>query len=119
MHVLPKNEWKVLVYWYSHLSVYVKWGGYQSSAIKIEKGTRQGGLSSPLIFNILYNGLMDILSECDNGVTIKGTHYNVYSYADDILLSSASITGLQKLIDIASSYIQKMGYSLTILKLHV
>ena len=52
---------------------------------------------------------MDILLECDNGVTIKGTHYNVYSYAVDILLSSPSITGLQKLIDKASSYIQKNG----------
>ena len=59
---------------------------------------------------------MDILSERDNGVTIKVTHYNVYSYADDILFSSTSITGLQKLIDKASSYIQKNGLQFNHLK---
>ena len=35
--------------------------------------------------------------------------YNVFAYADDLLLASTSVTGLQKLIDIADSYVTSTG----------
>jgi len=47
------------VFWYSKLVVFIKWGENVSEAVQICKGTRQGGLSSPFIFNLLYQDLVD------------------------------------------------------------
>ena len=99
----------LLVYWYSKLCVYVKWGNCISNVIPVQCGTRQGGLTSPFIFNVFYKDLIDELSACDNGVSIKGNMFNVYCYADDILISSTSVTGLQCLINKANRYIKQHG----------
>ena len=86
-----------MVYWYDYLLVHIKWGGQYRCAVHAKCGTHQGGLASPWIFNLFYKYLINILSESNNGVTIKGINYNVYCYADDILISSTSVTGLQSL----------------------
>ena len=50
--VLPKHCWHVMHTWYSKLTVQVKWCGTLSSTIEVGVGTRQGGLSSPFLFNL-------------------------------------------------------------------
>ena len=45
------------------------------------------------------------LSDSIGGITINGVSYNVFCYADDILLTSTSTTGLQRLINVADLYI--------------
>ena len=87
----------------------IKWGGCISDSMPVERGTRQGGLTSPLLFNIFYKSLVEHLDSMDCGVTIRGVHYNVFCYADDLLLASTTITGLQKLIDEAVSIITADG----------
>jgi len=57
--VVPELCWRILVFWYSKLIVYIKWGENISEDIPIYKGTRQGGLSSPFIFNLLYQDLVE------------------------------------------------------------
>ena len=68
----------------------------------VERGTRQGGLSFPLLFNMFYRDLIEQLDSMDCGVTINKQRYNVFCYADDVLLASTTPTGLQKLINTAS-----------------
>ena len=60
--VLPENCWRIMYGWYSDISVRVKWKGMLSGPIRVSVGTRQGGLSSPFLFNIFYQGLIDDLS---------------------------------------------------------
>ena len=62
------------------------------------KGTGQGGLSSPCIINLFYRDLVSGQSAMECGIVIAHT-LNVFCYADDLLLSSLIVTGLQKLID--------------------
>ena len=107
--VIRPEYWMLLVYWYAKLCVYVKWGNCISNVIPVQCGTRQGGLTSPFIFNVFYKDLIDELSACHNGVSIKGNMFNVYCYADDILISSTSVTGLQCLINKAKRYIKQHG----------
>ena len=109
MDILPSNIWKLMVYWYDNLLVHIKWGGLLGGSVPVKCGTRQGGLASPWIFNLFYKDLINMLSESNNGVTIKGINYNVYCYADDILISSTSVTGLQSMIDTANTYINQHG----------
>lgn len=111
MGVIPDRCWQVLYYWYSNMYVYVKWNQRLSAKINVERGTRQGGLSSPLAFNLFYQDLIDELSVCDVGIKIGKESYNVYAYADDVLLSATTVTGLQVLIDKAVRNITKNGLS--------
>ena len=89
--------WRLLYFWYAKIKVNIKWNGF-SEDILIGKGTRQGGLTSPLLFNLFYEPLVDILSKLDGGVSIGKHKYNIFCYADDILLASTTVSGLQKLI---------------------
>jgi hypothetical protein len=43
------------------------------------------------------------------GITINGNTYNVFCYADDILIASTTPTGLQNLIDLSVQYINRHG----------
>ncbi len=51
------------------------------------------------------------LPEAVGGSCINGVKYNVFCYADDILLCSINVTGLQKLINLANRYISYQGLS--------
>ena len=76
-----------------------------SEQIKVERGTRQGGLTRPLLFNMYYKDLIQELQECSHGVTIDSHHYNSFCCADDVLLCSTTVSGLQELINIATRYV--------------
>ena len=73
------------------------------------KGTRQGGLSSPFLFNLFYQYLINELSDCVGGIAINNISFNVFCYADDLMLTSLTVTGLQKIIDLANRYITDHG----------
>jgi hypothetical protein len=78
-------------------------------AFNIGKGTRQGGLTSPLLFNIFYKDLIDQLSTSRGGISIAHQQFNVFCYADDILLASTTVTGLQSLLSHANQYVKNHG----------
>ena len=62
------------------------------------------------------------LSSLEGGVTIGGQRFNVYFYADDVLLASTTVTGLQNLIDHANNYVtnhrQSFNASKTVCYIH-
>jgi retron-type reverse transcriptase len=95
--------------WYNRMTAAIKWGSQVSSVMPVQRGTRQGGLTSPLLFNVFYKELIERLDSLNCGVTIKNQHYNCFAYADDVLLASTTPTGLQRLIDEAVSTISSNG----------
>ena len=108
MNVLKDMHWKLLYNWYKNITVQIKWK-VLGSKIVIGKGTRQGGLTSTLLFNLFYKDLIDELAECEGGISIASHRFNVFCYADDILLASTTVTGLQRLINCAVNYISNHG----------
>jgi len=107
--VIPDQMWRILVDWYSDLKVYIKWNNSLSDGIQVLIGTRQGGLSSPFLFNLFDQQLINILNCTVGGILINDVPYNVFCYADDLILTSTSVTGLQKLINCANDYIVSHG----------
>ena len=95
--------------WYSNLTIQVKWCGTLSSKIKVGVSTRQSGLSSPFLFNLFYQDLMSLLSNCSGGIPIQNKSYNIFCYADDLIIVSLSVTGLQEMINAATSYVVDHG----------
>ena len=103
MNIISDMSWRLLYVWYEKITVKIKWAGF-SERIAIGKGTRQGELTSPLLFNIFYRDL----SVHEGGVTIDN-HKFIYCYADDILLASTTVTGSQNMINTAVNYISEHG----------
>ena len=101
---LPDVAWRLLYKWYLNIVVHVRWNGI-GNPIRVAKGMRQGGISSPFLFNCVYKDMIDQLSSLEGGVTIGGQRFNVYCYADDVLLASTTVTGLQNLINHANNYV--------------
>ena len=89
---------------------------YLSRDIPICKGTKQGGFCSPFLFNIFYKGLIDHLNSQNGGVTIGKYKYNAFCYADDVLLTSTTVSGLQSLMDTANEFITQHGLRFSPLK---
>jgi len=106
--VLSDASWYLIYGWYKNMSVRIKWNNKIGETIKVARGTRQGGLTSPTLFNIFYQELVSEL-EFLPGVSLGGRSYSVLNYADDLLLLSTTSSGLQKLLDSAARIIGNNG----------
>ena len=107
--VIPDHCWLILVNWYRNINVQIKWVKSLSPPIKVCKGTRQGGISSPYLFNLFYKDMINELSSTVGGLSINNLSFNVLCYADDVMLASLTVTGLQNMINIANRYITDHG----------
>lgn len=94
----------------------VRWGDTTSSDYSLDCGVRQGGLTSPDLFNIYVNGLIEELRSTRTGCHIGDVCVNNLSYADDMVLLSPSINGLRKLLAICEEYAEAHGLKYNVLK---
>ncbi|XP_049871256.1 uncharacterized protein LOC126370430 [Pectinophora gossypiella] len=92
------------MYWYKNQRNFVRWAGSLSEGYVLECGVRQGGLTSPTLFSLYVNRLIDELSSTGIGCHIDGVCVNNISYADDMVLLSPSIGALRRLLKICESY---------------
>ena len=106
MNVLSDPSWNLLYYWYSNMSIQIKWDNHIGKTIPVERGTKQGGISSPHVFNLLYEEMVNQLNSMDCGIKIGNCNYNTFCYTDDLLICSLTVSGLQNMIDAAVSYIE-------------
>ena len=83
--VLPTYCWFVMYEWYSQLTINIKWRGCYSKDVVVNIGTRQGGLSSPLLFNIFYQDLLDRLSTQHCGIPTKHDIKDIIKTFEDYL----------------------------------
>ena len=69
---------RLLVYWYTHQGMCVRWGSTMSSTFTVSNGVRQGGILSPYLFNLYMDGLSESLNKsaigCICGDTIVNHH---------------------------------------------
>ena len=65
------------------MTVQVKWDRI-INPIKVSKGTRQGGLTSSFLFNLIYKDMIDELESHSGGCAYM--RLNVSCYVDDLLL---------------------------------
>lgn len=94
----------------------MKWADELSDASGLECGVRQGGLSSPLLFNLYVNALVEKLSGMHVGCYVDGVCCNNFSYADDMVLLAPSIGALRKLLAVCESFVASHGLSYNVKK---
>ena len=87
---------RLLMFWYAHQTMCVRWGSSVSSKFTVSNGVRQGGILSPFLFNIYMDDRVYSW--------VYSTIVNHLMYADDIVLLSPSATGLSLLLHVCGKY---------------
>jgi Reverse transcriptase (RNA-dependent DNA polymerase) len=105
---IPKWVILLIVDWYSKLSVAVRWHNCYSAYFPVGSGLRQGSSLSPSLFNVFINIVISELKSLNLGCYIHKTWIGCVVYADDIILLSASLTGLQTMLDKCSTVISDL-----------
>ena len=100
---------RLLIYMYTNQQYTVKWGDQLANYFGVKNGVRQGGVSSGIFFVVYIDNLIEILRKSGFGCKIFGVFLGVMIYADDIMLLSASRTGLQQMVTICQDYASKMN----------
>lgn len=96
---VPDKVLLILEFWFSVSISCVKWDDHLSRFFSLSAGVRQGGVLSPTLFLIYIDGVIDKVKSTNVGCYIALLCCCIYLYADDILLLSPSITGLQLLLN--------------------
>ena len=101
---LPKVIIRLLLVWYRTQSCIIRWGNVHSKPFSVSNGVRQGGILSPLLFNIYMNELSLQLMSLRTGCNVNGIQMNHLFYADDSVLLAPSPSSLQKLIMVCEQF---------------
>jgi len=78
--------------------------GVSSQSFNVFCGVRKGGVLSPFLFNIYVDDLITRLESVDADCNVCGIFFGSIMYADDLLLLSALVTGLQRLLDMCNEF---------------
>ena len=95
---------RLLAFCYFNQSCCVKWCSSTSKQFSINNGVKQGGVLSPLLFNIYLDVLLEKLRKCGYGCHIGNSYMGSFAYADDIVLLSPTVASLQAQLDICEHF---------------
>ncbi len=104
---MPPIFIRLLIYMYVHQAAKVKWNGSLSDAFSILNGVKQGAVLSAILFCIYIDDLIKELRHKRDGCWINNRYVGIAVYADDIVLLSPALDGLQNMVDTCSQYAKK------------
>ena len=105
---IPRWIINLLVNWYSKLTIKVWWNGNLSHSFKVHSEVRQGSGQSSSLFNVFIYLFICELRQINVGCQIFNAFVGCLFYADDIILLSPSVNGLQSMLDVCSASSQNL-----------
>lgn len=106
---MPPVVLQLLMTWYKSSNAFVRWNNYVSSVFSLSAGVRQGGVLSPLLFNVYVDNFLLRMQSANLGCRIGSCYLGCVMYADDLTLISASLTDLQRMIDICVNEAEQLS----------
>ena len=101
---IPHTFVRLLMVMYGRQYANVKWNGHKSANFPINNGVKQGAVLSAILFCVYINDLFNVLRRNRSGCWIRDQFCGMLGYADDIMLISPSLEGLQDMINECASY---------------
>ena len=101
----PEEFINIIKNTYTGSSTYIATNLHTTNSISINKGTKQGCPTSPLLFNLCLEPLFEAIARINkndgysiNKDGIKST-FNILAYADDVLLISDNVNSMHRLLN--------------------
>ena len=113
---LDKAIVRIIRCMYENTYVNTKFNGKSSELWKTGNGVRQGGVCSALIFSYYINHVLEEISNMPMGCSLFGYKTGIICYADDILLLSPSVRGLQFMLNRLSFLLKNICLTVNPLK---
>ena len=89
---------------YRRQKMLVKWGNVVSRAFGVANGVKQGGILSPILFNVYMDTLLERLQNHGVGCHLGDAYVGALAYADDLTLLSPSLNGLQSMLKLCEEF---------------
>ena len=105
-----KVLYKSILSMYDGIKSKVRFRDHISDWVHILQGTKQGGVSSPLLYLVYINALLEELESSKLGFCVSDIKTCSPTVADDMVLISFSKNGLQNMLDICYRYSCKWRY---------
>ena len=105
---MPSVILTTVVDMYTRQSVKAPWNGSNSCPINVSNGVRQGGVLSPILFNVYMDGLLKRIQKQDIGCHFGTVFMGALCYADDLISLSPTRRGLQKISTSVKSLLMNM-----------
>ena len=90
---------QVLKYMYTRQTFAVSWNGHMTNHDFIRNGVRQGGVTSPILFNVYIDNLVRKINEMQFGCRLGPYKFGLLAYADDLICISPTLSGLQCMVN--------------------
>lgn len=107
---LDHLTFKSLVSLYSNMTSCVRNESFISDWFSVKQGTRQGGKSSPILYLLYINGLIQELEHSKLGFCIYNYNIGSPTVADDMILFSMSKYSLDQMLQICYNYSLKWRF---------
>ena len=101
---------RLLAFMYTNQSCRIKWSLSISSTFSVNNGVKQGGVLSPLLFNIYIDVLLKRLEENHVGCHVGKKFVGCIAYADDIVLLSPSVSSLSFMLRVCEKFSKEVQY---------
>ena len=75
---------RIMRFWYTSQTMYVRWNNVMSSGFKVTNGVRQGGILSPYLFCVYADELSSMLNNVNAGCFVGASLVNHLMYTDDL-----------------------------------
>jgi len=95
---------RIIAVMYSSQLIRVKWLDNMSHFFNSTNGVKQGGVLSPLLFNIYLDELLFKLKNSGIGCYINSIYFGSLAYADDVILLCPTKLSLNKMLSIVKQY---------------
>lgn len=95
---------KLLALQYTSTKCRVKWLNEHSQIFTVSNGVKQGGVLSPILFTLYMDCLLQRLKDSHCGCHIGHVYCGAFGYADDLILLSPSVSGMDKLLKICEEF---------------
>ena len=101
---IPPIFIRLLLVMYERQEANVRWDGTLSNKFSIKNGVKQGAVLSPRLYCLYTDGLFELLRKCRSGCWMNGSYAGILGYADDLVLLSPTIDGLQEMVTNCEDY---------------